>query len=252
MTLVEFFRENPEGAVALSGGVDSAYLLYAAARFCRRTAAYFVKTAFQPGFELADAQAAAAHAGVPLRVLELDVLSVPEIAGNPPDRCYYCKQALFSAMARAAAQDGLPQIFDGSNASDDADSRPGMRALRELRVRSPLRECGIAKGEVRALAREAGIAVWDKPSYACLATRVPSGTAITQTDLARVEQGEAAVAAMGFTDFRLRLRGEGALLQVRGEQLRRAEELLDEIKRGLSGDFSPLELDPSPRPAREV
>ncbi len=252
MTLEEFFHENPEGAVALSGGVDSAYLLYAAAKYSRRTAAYFVKTAFQPAFELSDAQTAANHAGASLRVLELDILSMPQVAANPPGRCYHCKRALFSALARAAEIDGFFQIYDGGNASDDVGSRPGMRALRELRVRSPLRECGLGKGDIRALAREAGIGVWDKPSYACLATRVPSGTAITKSDLARVERGEAAVAAMGFTDFRLRLRGEGALLQVREEQLPRAGEQLDEIRYRLSGDFRSLELDLVPRTAREV
>ena len=108
------------------------------------------------------------------------------MASNPPDRCYHCKRSLFTALLAAAKADGFPVVLDGSNASDDAGDRPGMRALRELEVRSPLRECGLTKSDVRRLAREAGLPVWDKPSYACLATRVPTGTAITREDLGRV------------------------------------------------------------------
>ena len=116
-----------------------------------------------------------------LRVLEADILSVPEVAANPTDRCYYCKRALFARILEESARDGFPMVLDGCNASDDASDRPGMRALRELGVRSPLRECGIDKAGVRRLARQAGLPVWDKPSYACLATRVPAGTPITRT-----------------------------------------------------------------------
>lgn len=252
MTIQEFFNENPECAVAFSGGVDSAWLLHEAARFCRRTAAYFVHTPFQPAFELADARETAEKLGVELRVLELDVLTVPEVAANPADRCYYCKNALFTHLIQTAKADGFPVILDGSNASDDAGDRPGMRALRELGVRSPLRECGVTKAEIRRLAGEAGIAVWDKPSYACLATRVPAGTAITREMLQRVERGESALMDMGFSDFRLRLRGENALLQVRSAQMEQAKERLPEINRRLAGDFAEICLDPAPRESREV
>ncbi len=252
MTIQEFFQQNPVCAVAFSGGVDSAWLLHEAARYGRRTAAYFVRTPFQPAFELADARETAAKLGVELRVLELNVLTVPEVAANPANRCYYCKNALFTALIEAAKADGFPVILDGSNASDDADDRPGMRALRELGVRSPLRECGIAKAEIRRMAGEAGIAVWDKPSYACLATRIPAGTTITLAMLQRVERGESALMDMGFSDFRLRLRGEDALLQVRPEQMKQAQEQLEEINRRLAADFGAIRLDPTARESREV
>ena len=134
MTLQEFFARHPEAAVAFSGGVDSAWLLHEAARYARRCGAYFVNTPFQPAFELADARAAARQMGVELRVLELDILSAPEVAANPPDRCYHCKKRLFTAIAEAAGQDGYRVLLDGTNASDDAADRPGMRALRELEV----------------------------------------------------------------------------------------------------------------------
>lgn len=249
MTLSDFFAAHPRCAIAFSGGVDSALLLHSAARYGQRAAAYFVKTPFQPDFELSDAQATAGLLGVPLTVLELDILAVPEAAANPPDRCYYCKRALFRRLLEEAARDGFPLVLDGGNASDDASDRPGMRALRELGVRSPLRECGLTKSEIRRLAREAGLPVWDKPSYACLATRIPSGTPITAAALARVGEGENLLFSLGFTDFRLRLRGEGFLLQVRGEQMDMAQRLLPELCRRLP---AVIELDPVPRVPRET
>lgn len=252
MTIEEFFQENPVTAIAFSGGVDSAWLLHEAVRLCRNTAAYFVRTPFQPGFELEDAKDTARRLGAKLTVLEFDILTVPEAAANPADRCYYCKKALFTLLLNAAARDGFPIVLDGGNASDDASDRPGMRALRELGVRSPLRECGIVKAEIRRLAREAGLSVWDKPSYACLATRVPTGTAITAEDLGRVSRGETVLLEMGFSDFRLRLRGENALLQVQAEQMALAKQLLPEIQDKLAGDFSGISLDSSPRKTRET
>lgn len=252
MTLQTFFAENPVCAIAFSGGVDSAVLLSAAAAYGRRTAAYFVRTAFQPGFELEDARETARALGVDLRVLEVDILRSPEVAANPADRCYYCKRALFARLLEAAERDGFPLVLDGSNASDDAGDRPGMRALAELGVRSPLRECGVTKAEVRRMAREAGLPIWDKPSYACLATRIPVGAAITARDLARVDSGEQSLMALGFSDFRLRLRGEDGLLQVREEQMDRAQKLLPEIRRHLAGDFRNILLDEAPRMSRET
>ena len=250
MTLQEFFAQHLEAAVAFSGGVDSAWLLHEAARYARRCTAYFVNTPFQPAFELADAQATARQIGAELRVLEADILSVPEVAANPPDRCYHCKKFLFAAIAEAAAEDGYRVLLDGTNASDDAADRPGMRALRELQVLSPLRLCGVTKAQVREKAKAAGLGVWDKPSYACLATRIPSGAAIQPEGLRRVERGEAALMDMGFADFRLRLR-EGGLLQVTASQHALARARWGEITQRLGADFPQLKLDDTPRPSRE-
>lgn len=252
MRLQDFFRENPVCAVAFSGGVDSACLLHAAVTYGQRSAAYFVRTPFQPDFELADAQAVARQLGTTLTVIDFDILAVPEVAANPPDRCYYCKRALFTRLLEAARSDGFPLVLDGCNASDDASDRPGMRALKELGVRSPLRECGVTKAEIRRLAREAGLSVWDKPSYACLATRIPAGTAITAEDLRRVSRGEKAFMERGLSDFRLRLRGENGLLQVRSEQIPLARRLLPELRSALAADFQEITLDETPRPGRET
>ena len=155
MTLEQFFQQTPRAAVAFSGGTDSALVLWAAKTWGCQVQAYYVNTAFQPAFELADAQRLAAELDVPMTVVQVDVLAVPEAAANGPRRCYYCKRALFTALWQAAKADGHTVLLDGTNASDDAGDRPGMQALRELEVRSPLRECGVTKAEVRRLSLEA-------------------------------------------------------------------------------------------------
>ena len=175
MELKDFFTEHPRGALALSGGVDSALLCWAAGRWGSGWQAFFVHSAFQPAFERSDARALAQQCGVPLTVLEADVLSLPAVAANPPDRCYHCKQAIFSAILEAAKAAGLPLVIDGTNASDDASDRPGMRALRELEVRSPLRECGLTKADVRRLSREAGLPTWTNPPMPVLPPASPQG-----------------------------------------------------------------------------
>ena len=246
MTLPEFFRANPRTAVAFSGGVDSAYLLYAARQWGREVRAYYVHSAFQPAFELADARRLAEDVGAELRVLEVDVLSCPAVTANPADRCYHCKQAIFTAIRAAAEADGFPVLLDGTNASDDAGDRPGMRALRELSVRSPLRECGLTKDEIRRLSREAGLFTWDKPAYACLATRIPTGEAITAGKLQRTERAEDVLFSLGFTDFRVRTLGEDAKLQLRSEQLplalEKRAEILDHLKRDYRNVLLDLEV----------
>ena len=132
MKIQEFFRECPRAALGFSGGVDSAYLLWAGLEQGAQVRPYFVKTAFQPQFELEDARRLCAQLGVELTVLEADILSVPCVAENPPDRCYHCKRALFGALRERALADGFSVLLDGTNASDDAGDRPGMRAIAEL------------------------------------------------------------------------------------------------------------------------
>lgn len=248
MTLTEFFHENQKAAIAFSGGVDSAYLLYAALQSGADVRAYYVKSAFQPQFELDDARRLAETLSADMRVLDVDILADETVAANPPDRCYHCKRRIFSAIASAAAADGYTLLLDGTNASDDAGDRPGMRALRELSVRSPLRECGLTKPEIRRLSREAGLFTWDKPAYACLATRVPTGTPITAPDLEKVERAEEALAALGFSDFRVRLFHGAARLQVTRAQLPLALEKRTDLLAALGGDFSQVLLDLEVRP----
>jgi uncharacterized protein len=249
MTLSEFFAEHPRAAIAFSGGVDSSYLLCAALQCGAEVRAYYVNSAFQPRFELEDALRLAGALGADLQVLEVDVLSAPEVAANPADRCYHCKKRIFSAIAQRARRDGFPLLLDGTNASDQEDDRPGMRALRELEVRSPLRACGLTKAEVRRLSREAGLFTWDKPAYACLATRIPAGTPITAEALETTERAEDALRALGFSDFRVRLTADGAArLQVPEAQLARVLERRGEITAALNPDYKAVLLDLEVRP----
>ena len=243
MDLDTFFTRHPKAVLAFSGGADSAYLLYAARAAGADLRPCFVKTPFQPAFELSDARRLCAGLGVPLAVLEVDILSCPQAASNPPDRCYHCKKALFTALCRWAASVGAPLVVDGTNASDDAGDRPGMRALRELGVLSPLRECGVTKAEVRRRSREAGLFTADKPAYACLATRVPAGEPLTAELLGRLERSEAQVAALGFTDFRVRYFHGAARLQLPGEQMERALAERETLRQALRPDFDTVLLD---------
>lgn len=243
MTLEDFFREVPKAALAFSGGTDSAFLMWAAKHYGCDVKAYYVSTVFQPEFEKRDAIRLAGELNVPLRIVEKDILAVPEAAANGPRRCYYCKRAIFTALWEAAGADGYPVLLDGTNASDDAGDRPGMKALAELEVRSPLRECGISKKEVRRRSKEAGLFTWEKPAYACLATRIPSGTRITEEDLERAERAETLLADLGFRDFRVRITGEGARIQATEEQLPLVLEKRKEITGALKDLFPAVLLD---------
>ena len=235
MALEQFFEENTRVAIAFSGGVDSAYLLYAAMQSGTDVKAYFVKSAFQPQFELEDAQKLSSQLGANMEVLEVDVLCKKQITANPVDRCYHCKKVIFETIVEAATKDGYPLLIDGTNASDDAADRPGMKALAELAVRSPLRECGLTKDEIRRLSKEAGLFTWDKPAYACLATRIPTSEAITLEKLRRTETAENFLTSLGFVDFRIRSKDDAAKIQVTARDLPKIienrEAVFEELKR---------------------
>lgn len=243
MKLSEFFTEHPKAALAFSGGVDSAYLLYAAKAVGADVCAYYVKSVFQPQFELEDAKRLAGQLGAKMRILQTDVLASQVVADNPGDRCYHCKKLIFRTIAGAAEADGYSVLLDGTNASDEEGDRPGMRALRELSVRSPLRECGLTKEKIRSLSREAGLFTWDKPAYACLATRIPTGERITEDKLSATEAAEDYLFSLGFTDFRVRRFGEAARLQFPAGQFEKAFEKREEIVKELKRYYQAVLLD---------
>lgn len=247
MTLEDFFAENPRAALAFSGGADSAYLLYAAKKYAKKVRPYYIKTQFQPRFELEDAMRLCRELELELEVIELDILSAENVSSNPRERCYHCKTALFTALIERAHTDGFKLVIDGTNASDESSDRPGMRTLSELGVRSPLRECGITKPELRRLSAEAGLFTAEKPAYACLATRIPTGEEITASKLQTVERAENELFKLGYSDFRVRLRKGSALLQVTAAQYAKAEAELEMIRERLGGMFSDLLLDPKRR-----
>ena len=243
MTIQEFFERHPKVAIAFSGGVDSAYLLYAAVKYADKVKAYYVKSDFQPEFELDDAVRLADEFGADMQVLTLNVLSVPYVSANPSDRCYYCKKAIFGGITAAAMEDGFTVLLDGTNASDDAGDRPGMRALAELSVLSPLRECGLTKSQIRQLSKEAGLFTWDKPAYACLATRIPFGDEITADKLSATEIAEDYLFSLGFTDFRVRWQEGHARLQLPESQLGLLLEHRKDILSNLKEHYKTVLLD---------
>ena len=234
MILKDFFSDNPSAALAFSGGVDSAYLLYAALQYGAKVKAYYVKSVFQPEFELTDARRLTKELSADMTVIQKDILSDTRIASNPADRCYHCKKTIFETIKQQAMADGFTLLIDGTNASDSYDDRPGMKALEELSVMSPLRECGITKAEIRRLSEEAGLFTWNKPAYACLATRIPTGMLITEELLQKIDAAENLLFGMGFTGFRVRVTDGTAKLQVSAEQMKlvikQREQILHELK----------------------
>jgi len=252
MQLNDFFSMNPRFAVAFSGGVDSSYLLYAAKAAGCDVGAYFIRSQFQPGFELEDVMRLAETIDVPLTVGTLDILRNRNIAENQPDRCYFCKTAIMSELWTLIRADGYTVLCDGTNADDLETDRPGMRALRELGVLSPLCEYGLTKANIRRLSEQAGLFTHDKPSYSCLATRVPTGTAITERLLEKIERAEKKLFDMAFSDFRVRIMIQGdrsdtspvwACLQVPAGQWDDAAAQRAEILAALKLDFDTVVLD---------
>ena len=243
MKLEEFFKEYTKVAIAFSGGCDSAYLTYAALKYAREVKAYYVKTAFQPEFELEDALKFAKEYALNLSVIECDILSIKEVTDNPSNRCYFCKNQIFGKILGKANEDGYTTILDGTNASDDASDRPGMKALEEMKVISPLRLCNLSKRDIRELSKAAGLFTWDKPAYACLATRVPEGTQITKEILEKTEKAEAYLASLGLTNFRVRYRDGDALIQIAEGQQDLYEQNKDKIEVELGQYYVNLKLD---------
>lgn len=243
MQLKDFFMKYPEVAIAFSGGVDSAYLIYAAKKYAKKVCAYYVKTKFQPQFELADAIKLAEELSVEMKIINLDILSVPCVGKNPKNRCYYCKKAIFSAILNEAEKDGFKILIDGTNASDDENDRPGVLALRELSVLSPLKECGITKDEIRKLSKEAGLFTFNKPAYACLATRIATGEEITEEKLSATEKAEDFMFSLGFSDFRIRLKNGQAKIQLNEKQFPLLFEHRNKIYEYLKKYYSSVVLD---------
>ena len=219
MNLIEYLTSLGNIAVALSGGVDSSYLAYVAKQSGISCKAYTVKSQFVPQFELNDAKKIAEFIDIPLEIIDIDVLAHDDVTSNPNNRCYYCKHHVFTTISEYAKRDGFTVVCDGTNASDDIDDRPGMRAIAELSVKSPLRDCGLTKSMIRKLAQQANLFTWNKPSYACLATRFQARQRITGHDLEHIELAEKYLFSLELSDFRVRLIGNNAKIQVPENQI---------------------------------
>ncbi len=211
--------------VAFSGGVDSTLLLKAAVEALGdRALAVTASSETYPSEEVEEALRLAEAMGARLRQIHTDELEKEEFASNPPERCFYCKAELFGKLVEIAREEGLPVVADGSNVDDADDFRPGMKAAAELGVRSPLREAGLTKSDIRAISRSLGLPTWDKPSFACLASRFPYGHRITREKLSRVARAEQLLRDLGFRQLRVRHHGDIARIEVPEEDLARVFE----------------------------
>ena len=220
--LKEILRGCGRLAVAFSGGVDSAFLLAAAQEvFGSDLLAIRAEAPLFPETERTGAAAFCQSAGIRQVVFSYPALQSEDFCQNPPDRCYICKRALFSQMLTVAAEYGFPLLADGTNADDTNDYRPGMRALPELGIVSPLLEAGLTKAEIRQLSRSMGLPTWNHPSAACLASRIPYGERITAEKLRMIELAERHLTAAGFGQVRVRLHGTLARIEVSQDQFQR-------------------------------
>ena len=233
--------------VAFSGGVDSTFLLKVAHDLLgERAVAVTAAPVFVPRREQNEALSFCSEQKIRQIIIPAEQLNIDSIRHNPPDRCYHCKREIFGKILEVAAQNGISTIAEGSNLDDTGDYRPGMRAIHELGVVSPLLEAGLTKAEIRLLSQELGLPTWNKPSFACLASRFVYGEAITDKRLSMVDQAEQTLLDLGFRQFRVRIHGDLARIEILPEefaQIMKAE-TRDRITRNLKEyGFSYVTLD---------
>jgi len=246
--LQEGLAALPSVLVALSGGVDSAALLGVAGRALPgRVVAATTRSPAVPDEEVATAAAIARRLGVPHVVVDTAELDDPSYRANAGDRCYFCRREMYGRLAALAAAKGIAHVADGLQRDDRVDDRPGVRAAAERAVLHPLRDAGLGKAEVRRLALAYGLAVHDKPAQPCLASRLPTGVAVTVERLARVERAERALRGLGFTVLRVRCEDRHGRVEIGAPELARARALRGAIEAEVvRAGFATAALDPAP------
>jgi uncharacterized protein len=221
--LEEILRSLGRTLVAYSGGVDSAYLAWAAHKVLGSDMlAVIADSPSLARTQLADAEAFAREHGIPLRVIQTSEMERAEYVRNDPSRCFHCKDELFQVMEKLAQESAFAAIAYGVNADDQGDFRPGQAAARRHKIAAPLLAAGLGKAEIRELARQAGLRIWNKPASACLSSRIEYGRPVTLEALTAVEQGEEALRSLGFRQFRVRHHGEVVRIEIAADELEQA------------------------------
>ncbi len=225
-SLLDYIKTFGRLTVAFSGGVDSTLLLYAAKQALgSNVLAVTADSYLFPERELEGTVQFCTEHGIRQLILEVEELKIDGFGENPPGRCYLCKKHLFQTFLNASKEQGIDAVAEGSNLDDEGDYRPGMKAIAELGIISPFRKCSFTKQEIRALSKQLGLEVWDKPSYACLASRFVYGEPITREKLKMVEKAEQLLLDLGFGQERVRIHGTMARIEVMPEEFPR---LIDE------------------------
>ena len=213
--LKQIFNKMQRVVIGYSGGIDSTLLAYLATKKLGENAvSILLISKLTPADQIEDAIRTAQTLNLNLKTIEIDPLTSDDVCSNPPNRCYYCKKIMFGVICEEAKRLGIDTVIDGANMDDMNEFRPGTRAIAELGVISPYKELNIKKEEIRAIARSLDIPNWNKPSYACLASRIPYGTEITTEILHKIDEAESVLSQLGFRQFRVRHHGEIARIEL--------------------------------------
>ncbi len=247
VSLLSYLKKLDKVIVAFSGGVDSTFLLKAAQEALGdKVKAVTIHSPYIPKWEIEEAKQLVSELNVAFEILQAPIIE--EIRNNPENRCYLCKRAVFSQIKAIAQREGYLHVIDGTNFDDLGDYRPGLKALQELEIKSPLLECQLTKAEIRKLSKELGLNTWDKPPYACLLTRIPYGNELKEADFIKIERAEVYLMRKGFRAVRVRCHDSLARIEVPKEDRRKffKEAMLDEISekfKAFGFTYTTLDLD---------